>query len=499
MNQFKYSFDNKRYHTLNYELQKKFGCKVFKVSLNGGFTCPNIDGTKGFGGCIYCSKEGSGEFAGNKNKDLVTQFNEIKNKLEKKWPNSKYIAYFQANTNTYAPLNVLKEKYESVLTLPNVVGLSISTRPDSISDEVLDYLEELNKKTYLTVELGLQTIHEKTSKLINRCHSLKCFDEMVKKLHKRKIKIVVHIINGLPYETKEMMLETIKHVNSLPIDGIKIHMLHILKNTPLEKLYKKEQFHILSKSEYISIVCDQLELLKDSIVINRITGDPKSEDLVEPSWLVKKFSVLNDIDKELLRRNTYQGFKTSVLNKVRQLAESVIKPKDLVVDATCGNGKDSLFLSNLVSEGHLFAFDIQKEAINNTNKLLKDNNKNNYTLFNCSHEFIGIKLKNYLGKISFIVYNLGYLPNGDDSITTNYKSTIKSIKESLKLINKKGMIVLTVYPGHYEGFLESVKIKEFLKVLDDEFKAFEYHNTDNVIAPYVIYIKKSNYTIKKRH
>jgi len=315
MNKFKYTLDNKRYHTLNYELQKVFGSKVFKVSLNGGFSCPNKDGKVGYGGCIYCSKSGSGEFAGNKTEDLVTQFNKIKTIMENKWPNSKYIGYFQANTNTYAPLSELKEKYETILKLPNVVGLSISTRPDAISDEVLEYLGELNKKTYLTVELGLQTIHEKTSKLINRCHTLKCFDEMVNKLHNKNINVVVHIINGLPYETKEMMLETVKHINKLPIDGVKIHMLHIIKDTALENLYNKEKFHLLTREEYVDIVCDQLELLRSDIVIHRITGDPKVDDLVEPEWLVKKFCVLNEIDKELVRRDSFQGFKTNEKEK----------------------------------------------------------------------------------------------------------------------------------------------------------------------------------------
>lgn len=306
---FKYSLDNKRYHTLNYHLKKKFNGKVFKVSLNAGFSCPNIDGTVGYGGCIYCSKTGSGEFGGNVNDDLVTQFHDIKNKMSKKWPDSKYFAYFQARTNTYAPVNVLREKYESVLNLDNVVGLFIATRCDAISDEVLDYLEELNKRTYLVVELGLQTIHEDTSKLINRCHSLDQFDNMVKKLRDRNIEVVVHIINGLPYETKEMMLDTVRHLNNLGIDGIKIHMLNIVRDTPLEVMYERNKFHILDKEEYIDIVVSQLELLDPSIVIHRITSDPDPEVLVEPDWLVKKFCVLNDIDKEMVRRDTYQGSK----------------------------------------------------------------------------------------------------------------------------------------------------------------------------------------------
>ncbi len=306
---FKYSYNNKRYHTLDYFYKNKFNSKVFKVSLNGGFTCPNIDGTVGFGGCIYCSALGSGEFAGDRNKDLITQFNEVKTMMEKKWPNSKYIGYFQANTNTYAPVNELKDKYEKIINLNNVVGLNIATRADSITEECMDYLEELSKKTYLTIELGLQTIHEKTSKLINRCHTLECFNKCVNDLRKRNINVVVHIINGLPYETKEMMIDTVKYLNKLDIQGIKIHMLSILKNTKLAKLYEEKPFHILTKEEYVDIVCDQLEYLREEIVINRITGDPKKEDLIEPHWLVKKFTVLNDIDKEMVRRDSYQGIK----------------------------------------------------------------------------------------------------------------------------------------------------------------------------------------------
>ena len=309
---FKYTLDNKRYHTLNYFYQNKFNSKVFKISLNGGFTCPNIDGKVGYGGCIYCSKLGSGEYAGEKNDDLVTQFNKVKEIIHKKWPKGKYIGYFQANTNTYADINTLKEKYDTILNLDNVVGLNIATRADSITDECYDYLETLSKKTYLTIELGLQTIHPKTSLLINRCHSLECFNKCVLELRKRNINVVVHIINGLPYETKEMMLETVKYLNKLDIQGIKIHMLCILKNTKLEKLYKEKPFHILTKEEYIDIVCDQLELLRDDIVINRITADPKIDDLIEPKWLIKKFTVLNDIDKELVKRDSYQGKKVSI-------------------------------------------------------------------------------------------------------------------------------------------------------------------------------------------
>ena len=301
---FKYTLDNKRYHTLNYYYKNKYNKKVFKVALNANFSCPHkINGR----GCIFCSKLGSGDFAGNINKDIITQFNEVKDMMKNKWPDAYYIAYFQANTNTYAPVDVLKEKFESVINLRNVIGLSIATRPDCINDECLKYLQELNKKTNLIIELGLQSMHDNTLKYINRGHDLKCFDECVKKLKAVDINVVVHIINGLPYETKEMMLDTVRHVNKLNIDGIKIHMLHIIKNTELADIYEKEQFNVLTKEEYIDIVISQLELLNPKIVIHRITGDPKKEDLIAPSWLLKKFCVLNDIDKEMVKRNTYQG------------------------------------------------------------------------------------------------------------------------------------------------------------------------------------------------
>lgn len=304
---FKYSNTNKRYHTLDYYYKNKYGKKIMKISLNGNFTCPNLDGTVGYGGCIYCSKTGSGEFAGNITDSIEVQFEKIKNKMHEKWKEGSYIAYFQARTNTYAPIEKLKKLYETAISQDNVVGINIATRPDSITNECLDYLEELNTRTDVTIELGLQTIKEETSKLINRCHTLECFEEMVKRLRKRKIPVVVHIINGLPYETKEDMLKTIKYLNTLDIQGVKIHMLSIIKDTPLEKLYKKEKFHILTKEEYIDIVTTQLEYLRPEIVIHRITGDPDKDELIEPKWLIKKFCVLNDIDKEMVKKDTYQG------------------------------------------------------------------------------------------------------------------------------------------------------------------------------------------------
>jgi uncharacterized protein len=297
---FKYSLDNKRYHTLNYHYKTLYGKKVFKVSLNAGFSCPNKKHNQG---CLFCS----GDFAQDKTTDLIKQFNEVKEIMSKKWPDALYVAYFQANTNTYAPVAILKDKFEPILKLPNVIGLTIATRPDCISDECLEYLKDLNKRTHLIIELGLQSMHDETLKLINRGHDLKCFDECIKKLKDNHIEVVVHIINGLPHETKAMMLETVKHLNDLKIDGIKIHMLYITKNSMLAKYYGDKTFPLLTKDEYVDIVISELEILNPKIVIHRITGDPKKEELIAPLWLLKKFQVLDAIDLEMVKRDTYQG------------------------------------------------------------------------------------------------------------------------------------------------------------------------------------------------
>lgn len=482
--EFKYSLDNKRYHTLNYELTNIFGSRVFKVSLNGNFSCPNFKNNKG---CIFCSALGSGDFAGRKEDSITNQFNNIKKKLNNKWPDTKYIAYFQANTNTYASVSTLKKKYEEALSIPNVVGINIGTRPDSISEECLNYLKELNKRTYLTIELGLQSMHDKTLKLINRGHDLECFDECVKKLKENDIRVVVHIINGLPYETKEMMLSTIKHLNKLKIDGIKIHMLHVLKNTALQGYYEKNPFHLLTKEEYVNIVCDQIEELNDNIVIHRLTGDGAKDDLIAPLWTLKKVCVLNDIDKELKRRGTFQGFNKSILNRAKLICEKAIKKGDITVDATCGNGFDTLFLAKLSKK--VFAFDIQKNAIENTRKLLIKNNCTNVDLINDSHDKIDIYLNDYIKKISLVMFNLGYLPGGDKSITTCHLTTLSAIKKSLTLLNNKGLILIVCYP-HKEGIKESNLIIKYVKENNISYKI--YKNTDNINAPFLIVIDNLN-------
>lgn len=309
MTKFKYAFDNKRYHTWNYHLRNTFGEKVFKVSINAGFTCPNIDGKISHGGCTYCSKEGSGDFAGNPKDNLIKQFNDITQMMHKKWASAKYIGFFQAFTNTYAPLNVLKEKYETILALDDVIGLSISTRPDCLPNDVVDYLGELNEKTNLWVELGLQTIHDKTSKLINRGHDYEAFVKGIEKLKAKNIKVIVHIINGLPGEDYDMMLETAKEVASMGVDGIKIHLLHVIKDTPMEKMLEKGMMTLMTQDEYVNLVCDQLEILPDTMIVHRLTGDGKRDELVGPLWSLKKWEVLNAIDDELKRRDSYQGLK----------------------------------------------------------------------------------------------------------------------------------------------------------------------------------------------
>lgn len=256
---FPYAFEKKRYHTLNYHLKNKFGQKIFKVALDGGFDCPNRDGTVAHGGCTFCSAAGSGDFAGNRADAIEVQFKEIKNKMHEKWHEGQYIAYFQAFTNTHAPVAVLREKFEAALKEPGVVGLSIGTRPDCLPDDVVDYLAELNERTYLWVELGLQTIHQETSDLINRAHDMDCYYEGVAKLRRHNIKVCSHIINGLPGEDYDMMIETAKAVAQMDVQGIKIHLLHLLKGTPMMKQYDKGLLEFMTKEQYIQLVCDQLE------------------------------------------------------------------------------------------------------------------------------------------------------------------------------------------------------------------------------------------------
>jgi hypothetical protein len=303
----KESIRQKRYYTFNEHLREKFGGKIFKVSLDAGFTCPNRDGTLGQGGCIYCSARGSGDFAGEQGLSIHDQFLEVTDRMQKKWPRAQYIAYFQAYTNTYAPVERLRAVYEEALAEDNVVGLAISTRPDCLPEDVLDYLEELNQKTYLWVELGLQSIHDRTMELIERGHNYVQFLKGLDLLHSRGIQVCAHLILGLPGETKAEMLETAQAVAKLPLRGIKIHLLHVLKGTPLAAIYQCEPFELMAKDDYVSLVVDILEIIPSEMVIHRLTGDGPPDELIGPRWSRKKWEVLNAIDAELVRRDTWQG------------------------------------------------------------------------------------------------------------------------------------------------------------------------------------------------
>lgn len=307
MNRFKYSLDNKRYHTYNYYLKNKYHQKVAKVALNADFTCPNRDGTKGWGGCIFCSSSGSGDYAGNINDSLESQFEKISAVMKKKWPQCAFIAYFQANTNTYGPLSKIKNMIKPFLENEQVKGIALATRPDCLDEETVRYLAAINHQKDIYIELGLQTIHEKTSHLINRGHSFQEFLDGLNLLRKYNLDVCVHIINGLPGETKEMMIETAKTVGQLDIQAIKIHMLYVIKNTVLEKMYDAGKFSMLSREEYINLVVQQLRYIPEHVVIERLTGDGKVSDLIAPLWSIKKVTIINDIDKKMKADNIYQG------------------------------------------------------------------------------------------------------------------------------------------------------------------------------------------------
>ncbi|URN92766.1 MAG: TIGR01212 family radical SAM protein [Candidatus Pristimantibacillus lignocellulolyticus] len=298
---------DKNFHTWNYEMRHEFDSKVFKVTLDAGFTCPNRDGSIAKGGCTFCSARGSGDFAGSRRDDLVTQFNKIRDRQHQKWPNAKYIGYFQAYTNTYASVETLREYFEVILDQPGVVGLSIATRPDCLPDDVVDYLAELNERTYLWVEMGLQTVHETTSILINRAHDTACYVDAVRRLRERNIRVCTHIIYGLPGETHEMMLETGRQVAKMDVQGIKIHLLHLMKKTPMVKQYEAGLLQFLEMDEYIKLIVDTLEILPPEMTVHRLTGDAPKDLIIGPMWSMRKWEVLNGIDRELKVRNTWQG------------------------------------------------------------------------------------------------------------------------------------------------------------------------------------------------
>ena len=300
-------WNGKRYHSLNYFLRNKFGEKIYKISLDGGFTCPNRDGKVATGGCTFCSARGSGDFAGSRILSITEQFEDRKEMMQKKCKDGKYIAYFQAYTNTYAPVDELRRKYEEALAQKNVIAISIATRPDCLDDDVLDYLSELNKKTYLWVELGLQTINDETARNFNRGYDFEVFDNSLKKLQERGIEVVVHTIFGLPGETKEDMLKTVDYVAHSGAQGVKFHLLHLMEGTRMVKQYENGELQLLSKEDYIDLICEAVAMIPEEMVVHRLTGDAPRQSLIGPMWSLKKWEVLNDIDKALVDNNIWQG------------------------------------------------------------------------------------------------------------------------------------------------------------------------------------------------
>lgn len=296
----------KRYHTLNNWLREQFGEKVFKISIDGGFTCPNRDGTVGTGGCIFCSERGAGEFAMSGN-DLLEQFNRGRRMMERKWKNGKYIAYLQSFTNTYGDIHRLNETYSTLISAPGVVALAIATRPDCLGDEVLELLKSIQKKTHLWVELGLQTSNDNTAKNINRGYDTAIYQEAMAKLREAGIPVVTHVILGLPGETREDYENTVNLVIREKSWGIKLHMLHVLKDTKLADAYEKGLFKVFQEQEYVELIADLVERLPWDMVIHRLTGDGARDSLVAPLWSLKKFEVLNHIDEEFVRRSSSQG------------------------------------------------------------------------------------------------------------------------------------------------------------------------------------------------
>ncbi len=300
-------WDNKRYYSVDYYLKHIFGEKVYRLSLNGGMTCPNRDGTLDTRGCIFCSAAGSGDFAQNAQDSILQQLAHAKEQIRSKRNCNKFIAYFQAYTNTYAPVDYLRSIFMKAIMDPDVVILSIATRPDCLSEEILELLSELNHIKPVWIELGLQTIHPKTSTFIRSGFTLACFHEAVEHLTALSIPVIVHVILGLPGETKEDMLETVAHVGALHIFGIKLQLLHVLSDTDLGILYKEHPFPLFSQDEYCQMICDCLAILPPDVTIHRLTGDGPKDLLIGPLWSSSKRSVLNQIHKTLKDQDIWQG------------------------------------------------------------------------------------------------------------------------------------------------------------------------------------------------
>ncbi len=300
-------WSDKPYHSLSHELRERFGRKVVKLSLDGGFTCPNRDGTVGIGGCLFCSELGAGEFAGHRGDPIGHQLRSQISLLTPKWPDAAYIAYFQSFSGTYAPAEVLQERYAAALAHPDVVGLAVATRPDALSEEALDVLTRFSRTTFVWVELGLQTIHAPGAALLRRGCDLTVFDDAVGRLAQAGIPVVAHTILGIPGETREAILETMAHLARMKIWGVKLHQLYVQEGTDLATLYGRHPFPLASPEEYIELVIDCLERLPGGTVVHRLTGDGPADTLVAPWWIRDKRAVLNGLLRRMRERGTWQG------------------------------------------------------------------------------------------------------------------------------------------------------------------------------------------------
>lgn len=302
------------YYSANQYYKKLFNSKVYKISLNGGMTCPNRDGTAGTGGCIFCSSKGSGDFSPVSSMSINEQIEDSIARVRSKIKEDKFIAYFQSFTNTYAPVEYLEKIFMQAINHPNIVGLSIGTRPDCLGDKVLALLNRLNKIKPVFVELGLQTIHEKTAEYINRCYPLEAYDNAVKNLKDININVIVHIIIGLPFETEEMIYQTVEYASKSGADGVKLQLLHVLKDTRLAQEYEKGRFEVLTLEKYTEIICRCIEIIPENIVIHRITGDGPKSILIAPSWSANKKLVLNTINRAIQTNNIVQGSRFNMSN-----------------------------------------------------------------------------------------------------------------------------------------------------------------------------------------
>ncbi|MDD2389284.1 MAG: TIGR01212 family radical SAM protein [Desulfobacterales bacterium] len=297
----------KRYNDLNTYLRGIFNCRVQKISVDAGLTCPNRDGTISTGGCIFCNGNGSGTGAHGKGLSVSDQLLQGKRGLQRRYKAKKFIAYFQSFTNTYAPIDTLRSIYEEALSIDDIVGLSIGTRPDCISTPVLELLEHYARQYLIWVEYGLQSAHDRTLEFINRGHTFNCFKDAVNRTRNRNIRICAHIILGLPHETRRDMLDTIKAISDLGIDGVKLHLLYVVKGTKLETLYRQNNYTCLEQHEYAELICDMLELLPPDMIIQRLTGDPHPDELIAPLWSMRKSETLTLINSILMARDSWQG------------------------------------------------------------------------------------------------------------------------------------------------------------------------------------------------